>query len=105
VLTLQAYLRWCFLHESPPRVKELAGLLRVSRATLARACERHLGLSPSRLLKDGQLEFAADLLERGEASTTAVAYRAGFGTRATLFRSFRRVRGHTPRSMSSRATK
>lgn len=90
------YLRDCFRAESPPRVKELATLLGMSPLQLSRAFVQSVGMSPARFFKAKQIEFAQRLLLETDLTTTEVAYRAGFGTRATFFRLFRELCGVTP---------
>ena len=95
------YLRDCFRAESPPRVKELAARLGMSPLQLYRAFTRTTGMSPARYLKSRQIAFAQRLLRETALTTNEVAYRAGFGTRATFFRLFRELVGVTPRRFAA----
>lgn len=95
------YLRECFRDQSPPRVKELAARLGMSPLQLHRAFRQTTGLSPSRYFKSRQVALAQRLLQETELTTNEVAYRAGFGTRATFFRLFRELVGVTPRRFAA----
>jgi len=91
------YVRDCFRAETAPRVSELADCLGLSPVQLARTFDELLGVRPSDYLKRQQVEFAKELLATTNLNTTQIAYRAGFGTRATFFRLFRKVAHTTPR--------
>ncbi|HEY6140224.1 MAG TPA: helix-turn-helix transcriptional regulator [Thermoanaerobaculia bacterium] len=95
------YLRDCFRAESPPRVKELAARLGMSPLQLSRAFMQSVGMPPARYFKAQQIEFARRLLRETDLTTNEVAYRAGFGTRATFFRLFRELCGVTPRRFAA----
>jgi AraC-like DNA-binding protein len=47
-------------------------------------------------LKAGQIAHAKQLLRRTRLSVNEIAYAAGFGTRNTFFRAFRRATGLSP---------
>jgi transcriptional regulator GlxA family with amidase domain len=96
------YLRDCFRTQSPPRASELAARLDMSPVELSRAFAKNIGASPSAYLKRQQVEFAKHLLATTTLTTNEVAYRAGFGTRATFFRLFREFAGTTPRRFGGR---
>lgn len=95
------YLRDCFRAQSPPRASELAARLGMSPVQLSRAFARSIGAPPSLYLKRQQVAFAKHLLKKTNLSMNQVAYRAGFGTRATFFRLFRDVAHSTPRRFAS----
>jgi AraC-like DNA-binding protein len=98
----ERYLRDCFRSESAPRSGELAALLGMSAVQLSRAFAESVGMRPSRYLKARQIEFAQRLLTHTRLTTNAIAYRAGFGTRATFFRLFRELARATPRRFAAR---
>lgn len=91
------YVRDCFGIESSPRVSELAGRLGMTPVQFTRTFRSVVGIVPSDYLKRQQIEFAKRLLVETDLSTTQIAYRAGFGTRATFFRLFRQFERSTPR--------
>jgi len=91
----QRYLAHCFAVETPPQANELAAQLGVPPYRLTRMFLLELGTRPSAYLRDGQIRHAAMLLQT-ELPTNEVAYRSGFVTRATFFRTFRRVAQTTP---------
>jgi len=93
---IEQYLAECFAREETPRACELAARCGLSPAQFTRALLRESGMRPADYLKLRQVEFARRLLDTTELNTTEVAYRAGFGTRATFFRVFRRITGETP---------
>lgn len=96
------YLHDCFLNESAPRASELALRLGLSPVQLLRVFVKNLGTSPSTYLKWQQVEFAKNLLANTKLTTNQIAYRAGFGTRATFFRVFREFAQATPRRFARR---
>lgn len=96
------YLRDCFRSETPPRASELAALLGMTPVQLSRAFRQCVGVPPSRFLKSHQIKFAKRLLKSTKLTTNEIAYRAGFGTRATFFRLFRESARVTPRRFAGR---
>jgi AraC-like DNA-binding protein len=93
---IERYLTECFASEAAPRASELAARCGMSPAQFTRTLVRQRGTRPAEYLKSRQVEFARRLLETTNLTTTEIAYRAGFGTRATFFRVFRRITGETP---------
>ena len=79
------YLRDRYADESPVRVDELAQASGLSRAAFSRRFKRIMGIPPATLLKELQARQAIRLIRRG-LNRTQAAYRAGFGTRRTLYR-------------------
>ena len=106
--TIERYLADCFAAEDAPRASELAMRCGMTGVQLTRTFVRACGMRPAAYLKRRQVELAQRLLETTRLTTTAIAYRAGFGTRATFFRVFRRITGKTPaqfrHSLHSEAT-
>lgn len=90
------YVTDCFRAETPPRVSELASLMKVSREELTRRFRQAHGYTLSWFLKQQQFEFAKILLLFTDWSVARVAYRAAFGTRKTLQRVFVRRLGISP---------
>ncbi|PYQ28568.1 MAG: hypothetical protein DMF56_15120 [Acidobacteria bacterium] len=90
------YLHRCFSMEETPRVSELAALLGMTREKLSRDFTAEQRVALSAYLKQRQVVHAARLLERSPLSTTRIAYLAGFGTRRTFYRAFRRETGLSP---------
>lgn len=100
--TIENYLRDCFERESPPRVDELAQDVGLAPAALSRRFRRRYGVGLAEHLKRLQVDFAESLLRDSELTATQIAYRAGFGTRRTFFRAYRRLKGDTPDAYRSR---
>jgi AraC family transcriptional regulator len=103
-VAIQAYLAWCFEKETQPRVDELAKMVGMSRSAFSRRYRRLCGESPSRTLKRGQTRYARELLKAGTGVNRA-AYRAGFGSRRTIYRTFRRLLHTTPGKAHSSTAK
>src|SRR5260370_30981305 len=99
---LDTYLAWCFDHESPPLVGDLAMKLHVEPWQLGRAVKRHFGISVHEYFKQAQIEHAKQLLRDLRIHLNGVAYRCGFVTRATFFRVFRERTGLTPATFRRR---
>ncbi len=100
--TIEEYLRDCFERESPPRVDELAQIAGLAPAALSRRFRRRYGVGLAEHLKRLQVDFAERLLRDSDLTATQIAYRAGFGTRRTFFRAYRRLKGDTPDAYRSR---
>jgi transcriptional regulator GlxA family with amidase domain len=100
--TIEEYLRDCFERESPPRVDELAQDVGLAPAALSRRFRRRYGIGLAEHLKRLQVDFAESLLRDSGLTATQIAYRAGFGTRRTFFRAYRRLKGDTPDAYRSR---
>ena len=90
------YLAWCFRRETQPRVSELAAILGMTISQFSRRFKRVCGENPSVVLKREQLKRARRNIARGK-SVNRAGYGAGFGTRRSIYRSFRRAFGTTPR--------
>jgi len=96
VSRIHVYVVDCLKRESPPRATELADWLGVSRMTLMRWFRDELGTTPSAYLREARVRYAQRMLRATSLSTTAVAYRSGFGTRRTFYRAFRNHTTLTP---------
>jgi AraC-like DNA-binding protein len=99
---VDSYLRRCLERQSPPRVKELAALLHLSRDQLGRAFSVSTGVPISQHFRRALLEFSKSLLSDRRSSVTMIAYKAGFERRRTFYRFFRRMTGKTPGEFRSR---
>jgi AraC family transcriptional activator of mtrCDE len=75
---------------------ELANLCNMSRATIARHFQEKLGRSPSDLLLDIRMAFAANELKKPGASTASVAASVGYQSEAAFQRIFKARMGITP---------
>lgn len=96
------YAQRCFLLRTAPRVDELARELAVHPSFLSRYFKKETGRGLSAVLKDHQIAKAKELLRGTALSLDEIAVRAGFGTRNTLFRCFRRFVGTTPHRYRTR---
>lgn len=93
---VEEYLRDCCSRETPPRIKELAARLGITREALVLEFARRYGITLSAFMREGQVRYAEELLRESSYNLTRVAYLAAFGTRRTFFRAYRRLRGVTP---------
>jgi len=84
------------LAASESGIEQLARAHGSSPSGLYRMFRRHLGHGPRQARSEARLRHACELLRRGRASITEVAYDAGFGSLATFYRWFRRAVGVTP---------
>jgi AraC-like DNA-binding protein len=82
--------------EQSPRVKEFAAELGLARTAVSRAFQQTTGRSLSDYFRQRQLTRAHVLLTCTSATTTKIAYKCGFATRATFYRVFRNAMGMTP---------
>jgi transcriptional regulator GlxA family with amidase domain len=88
VKSVHIYVVECLARESPPRAGELAERFGISRMTLTRWFRRQLKMTPSSYLRQARMTCARRMLRGTSLTNTAVAYRSGFGTRRTFYRSF-----------------
>lgn len=80
----------------PWTLPKLARLCNMSRATLTRHFQEHLGRSASELLTDIRMTLAANELKNPLASTGAVAETVGYQSEAAFQRAFKQHMGMTP---------
>lgn len=95
--SLEQTRRWAAerLHE-PLDVAAMAAHASVSPRTFARHFREETGTTPLQWLLNQRVQEARRLLEETELPIDAVAWRAGFGTAASLRDHFRRVTATTP---------
>jgi transcriptional regulator GlxA family with amidase domain len=92
----QSYLSSCLEAETAPRAKELAVRLGLSRHRLARIFAGAAETTLAEQFMQERVARSQTLLIKTKLSLTAIAYKAGFGTRRSFFRAFRRATGQTP---------
>jgi transcriptional regulator GlxA family with amidase domain len=90
------YLNECFSAGTPPHVNEFAAACGISPRSLGRIFMTDIGATVARYFKDARLQRARDLLVTTDLSVNAIASAAGFGTRITFFRAFKRATGMSP---------
>jgi len=93
---IEEYLLACLERETSPRARELARRLGYSYRRFEGTFHRATGVTPSGYLKARQISAAKLLLKKTDLQIDRVGYVAGFGTRRTFFRAFRKVAGTTP---------
>jgi len=92
------YLKECFSKKTQPHVNELAARLHLPVPRLSNMFKRVVGQRPSDYLKRRQVDCAKQLIRSTTWDYDSIAKASGFGTRTTLFRSFRRITHRTPNS-------
>jgi AraC-like DNA-binding protein len=90
------YVRECLRREDVPRVSELASRMAITPEYLSRAFRGRFGVRISDFIKLLQVRAAQRLLRNTDLNTTRIAYRCGFGTRRSFFRTYRRMAGNSP---------
>jgi AraC-like DNA-binding protein len=90
------YVRDCLRREDVPRVSELAALNGLTPEYVSRSFRERFGVRISDFMKAIQVRAAERLLRNTDLNTTRIAYRCGFGTRRSFFRTYRRLSGKTP---------
>ena len=88
----------------PWTLTELARLVGVSRATLAKRFHDLVGVPPMAYLTDWRMRRAADLLRGHDLTLGAIAERVGYASPYALSNAFRRERGMSPREYRDRVT-
>ncbi len=68
----------------------------MSRTAFSKLFTSVVGETPSSYLRRGQIESAKRLLAETDLSMNRIAYKCGFGTRTTFFRTLKRLVGMTP---------
>lgn len=76
--------------------EELAALVHLHPGYFDRAFHEIYNLTPMRMLRNLRLQRAIQLLERSDASLSAIAYQCGLGDAGYLSRVFRERYGQTP---------
>lgn len=90
------YVRDCLRREDVPRVSELATHHGLTPEYISRSFRDRFGIRISDYMKMMQVRAAQHLLRTTDLNTTRIAYRCGFGTRRSFFRTYRRVAGSSP---------
>ncbi len=103
VRVARAYVHDCCRAQTSAHVNELAARVRLSRTQVTRAIKRETGRTASHYLRYLRIVRACVLLRAG-LTTQHVAYLAGFGTRASLFRVFKKETGMTPEQYRQQAS-
>jgi len=79
-----------------PRLARLAGL---SRRTLHRRCQEHIGITPAKLVQRLRVEHARTLLSTTMRSLKSIAYESGLSNTERMRRAFERELGIGPREV------
>ena len=95
-LTVARYVRDCLRREDVPRVSELASSYGLTPEYVSRSFSNRFGVRISDYMKAIQVRAAQHLLRTTDLNTTRIAYRCGFGTRRSFFRTYRRLAGSSP---------
>jgi transcriptional regulator GlxA family with amidase domain len=83
-----------------PRLLEMAA---VSHGYLARSLRRYRDQTPVEFVMQLRIRHAATLLTTTDLSIETIATRSGFTSASYFSRTFRRVRGTSPREFRARA--
>lgn len=95
-LAAEHYLTTCYAKKTAVRVDEFANELGVTRPYLSRLALDVLGQPVGDFLRSQQLAYAERLLRVTPLAVSEIAIAAGFGTKWTFFRAFRKAYGQTP---------
>jgi transcriptional regulator GlxA family with amidase domain len=90
------YLAECFAAATPPHVNEFAARLGMTPRTLNRSFRSEASVSVGAYFRNARIAHAKELLATTELSVASIAEAAGFGTRTSIYRVFRRILGMTP---------
>ena len=95
-LVVARYVHDCLRREDVPRVSELATIHEMTPEYVSRSFRERYGVRISDFMKVIQVRTAQKLLRTTDLNTTRIAYRCGFGTRRSFFRTYRRLAGSSP---------
>ena len=84
-------------------VESLAALAGVSRASLTRRFNATLGVSPMTYVTQWRLALAADLLDRSDATLSAIAHQVGYASPFSFSSAFKSRYGLSPRDFRTTA--
>lgn len=84
-------------------VESLAALAGVSRASLTRRFNATLGVSPMTYVTQWRLATAADLLDRSDATLSAIAHQVGYASPFSFSSAFKSRYGLSPRDFRAAA--
>lgn len=93
-----------FIHEHMDAsldLETLAGIAGLSRFHFSRAFKASFGLSPHKYVQQERLRRACELMEHTDGSITDIALQAGFASSSELARSFKLLKGCSPRQYRS----
>ncbi|MET0241331.1 MAG: AraC family transcriptional regulator [Sphingobium sp.] len=83
-------------------VASLARRVGMSRSSFAARFNTQIGRTPMEVIRKQRMEFAADLLQRGDLSVTEISARTGYRSEAGFSRRFTQFFGVPPREMRDR---
>ena len=99
------YVQKCAERERPPKVADLARILKISRDYLNKLFTKSLHITATEFLNRERIEIAQRLLRDSNVSVTNVACQSGFKTRRTFHRAFVRITGMTPAAYRRKSAK
>ena len=95
---IDAVCRWLSANARDATVARAAAAARLSPAAFSRFFRRHTGRTCASWLRELRLGRACDQLASSDRAIAAIAAEAGFRSMTNFNRSFRRLRGATPRA-------
>lgn len=95
---IDAYLKRCFRTQSPPRVSEVAALLKISRDTLATRFRATYGITVREYIRAAQIACAERLLHTTTLAIAAIAATTGYSSERSFRRAFIKATGRSPSS-------
>ena len=78
-------------------LEALAGIAGLSRFHFSRAFKASFGLSPHKYVQQERLRRACELMEHTDQSITDIALQVGFASSSELARTFKLLKGYSPR--------
>lgn len=82
-------------------LETLAGIAGLSRFHFSRAFKASFGLSPHKYVQQERLRRACELMEHTDSSITDIALQVGFASSSELARTFKLLKGFSPRQYRS----
>ncbi|MCG2462901.1 helix-turn-helix domain-containing protein [Flavobacteriaceae bacterium F89] len=82
-------------------VDSLARSIGMSRSSLHRKLQKHIGISTSQFIREYRLKRALEILKEEDVTASEVAYRVGFSSATYFSTSFHKFYGYTPGEVKS----
>lgn len=85
-------------------LQQLAFLAGLSLSSFKRHCEKLLGTSPHRWIREKRLELARQLVQSSETAIADIGFKVGYENTSHFIKLFKETFGHTPQALRQQET-